>query len=50
VIPNLVNHDVSIPSTLGHSGKTRYGDRVSPRFYDDMPDRDTLYLDWGQPR
>jgi hypothetical protein len=45
VVPNLVDHDVSIPSTLGHSGKTRYGERVSPRLFDGVPD-----FDWGQPR
>jgi hypothetical protein len=47
VIPNLVDHDVSIPSTLGHTGRTRYGDRVSPRFYDQVV---TAGWSWGQPK
>lgn len=51
VVPNLVDHDVSLPSTLGHSGRTRYGDRVSPRFYDTALDpRAGELCDWGLPK
>lgn len=29
-LPTLVDHDVQLKSTMGHSGKTRFGLRVSP--------------------
>lgn len=50
VIPNLVDHDVSIPSTLGHAGRTRYGDRVSPRFYDQATLHAGADWGWGWPK
>jgi hypothetical protein len=51
VIPNLVDHDVTIPSSLGHAGATRYGARVSPRFYDhSLESSESPWEVWGVPR
>lgn len=51
VVPSLVDHDVSLPSTLGHSGRTKSGWRVSPRFYDHALDpRAGELCDWGRPK
>jgi len=49
VVPSLVDHDVSLPSTLGHSGRTAQGWRVSPRFYDAHNSSCSL-IEWGLPR
>lgn len=48
-VPTLIDHDVSLPSTLGHNGRTRHGDRVSPRFIG-TADSEPAAFDWGAQR